>query len=782
MASTPSGGEAVESILRIRWVTWSPLPYWIDRFNALADSSGVELEVVFMRGSEASYAFKIDSSTWRFHSRVVDSRPGKAGFGRPSVMPRTLQSLARRSRGTHLVMPYADGTFLLAAAGSLVRGMPYSLFVASTANDSRSSGPLTEIIKRWIFRNADRCLVTGPLQADYVRGYHPRARISIIGNPVDVSRFAIAETGDAKRRTRVRGELGWSDRTVIGYVGRLSPEKDLPTLITAASTLTEKGLPVTVAMAGSGPAETSLRRQSSELSTDVRFLGFLDGLELGDFYRSIDIFCLPSASEPWGLVVNEAMAMGVPVVITDRAGARSLVEDGTSGLIFPAGNVSALAHQLERLVRSSTTRKDLANAAFRSIGAHTVSAWTRAVVASLSSDPATLQVPTLMRNRSSRLSMRLTTIWSTYGDYHVARVKALEQQGFNVVPFARCDNDPEYPFFAAKPDALVVVNRGSCNRVRPIRSLWRTWRLLRRNLPDVVLTAGYETTESLAALVYARTTRRKGGCRPTIVLMSDNRAEDHSRNRLVERVKSLYVRAFDGFLTSGSAARDYLHQLGVPARRIELGYACVDNERIKALVEHRRAAVSETRLGVGCFLCIARLVEKKNVLGIIRAYNSFVGCLPASEVAMPLVICGAGPERIGIERLVDQLGLAGSVRLIGEVRGLESMAEHLANCRALILASGSNETWGLVVNEAMAASCPVIVSKQSGCARDLVEEGVNGFTFDSSDSAELARHMLWVQTNQGRLDAMGRRSREIIDRFSPEHFAQSATKLVMESA
>ena len=178
------------------------------------------------------------------------------------------------------------------------------------------------------------------------------------------------------------------------------------------------------------------------------------------------------------------------------------------------------------------------------------------------------------------------------------------------------------------------------------------------------------------------------------------------------------------------------------------------------------------------FLCIARLVAKKNIPGLLRAYHSYLRWLPDSESPTSLVICGDGPERGAIEDLIRQLGLGDSVSLVGQVQGIEAIAGQLAKCKALVLASTSDETWGLVVNEAMAAGCPVLVSRQCGCARDLVEPDVNGFTFDGQDSDALARHMLWIHLHVDRLEPMGRKSKEIVDRFSPARFAVSVFTLV----
>ena len=387
------------------------------------------------------------------------------------------------------------------------------------------------------------------------------------------------------------------------------------------------------------------------------------------------------------------------------------------------------------------------------------------------------QASTISTMTPASSGLRVVTIWSTYGDYHIARLAALAKYGFQVVPFARCEYDKKYPFFQAKPASLVVINRGSADRIRQVMSLWRTWRLLRIHQPDIVVTSGYERFESLAACLYARTSRRGRRRRPVVVLLVNNRAEDHPRRKPVERVKAAYLNVFDGFLASGSDTRDYLARLGVPSSKIEFGLNCVDNDEIAMLVAKHRVVIEAADRKVGYFLCIARLVAAKNIRGVLNAYHSYRRKLSDSAVPTPLVICGEGPERGAIEGLIQQLGLGELVTLLGEIEGLEAVAQQLAGCIALVLASTSNETWGLVVNEAMAAGCPVLVSRQCGCARDLVEHGANGFVFDGQDSDELAGHLLWIHTNHEMLAAMGSRSKEIVRQFAPERFAVSTAKL-----
>ena len=89
-----------------------------------------------------------------------------------------------------------------------------------------------------------------------------------------------------------------------------------------------------------------------------------------------------------------------------------------------------------------------------------------------------------------------------------------------------------------------------------------------------------------------------------------------------------------------------------------------------------------------------------------------------------------------------------------------------------------SETWGLVVNEAMASGLPVIVSKQCGCAADLVRDGINGYTFDAHSIEELASIMLKVVSENCDLKAMGRAGKEIMKQWGPERFAEGLVRAV----
>jgi glycosyltransferase involved in cell wall biosynthesis len=133
------------------------------------------------------------------------------------------------------------------------------------------------------------------------------------------------------------------------YAGRLDAEKGLDVLLRAFARV-----PGELLLAGSGRDEGRLRAMAPDR---VRFLGPLDRDELVRWYAAADAFVLPSRSEPWGMVLNEAAAAGLPLVATEEAGAaRDLVENGVNGFRVPAGNEDALATALRRIAEDARFR------------------------------------------------------------------------------------------------------------------------------------------------------------------------------------------------------------------------------------------------------------------------------------------------------------------------------------------------------------------------------------------------------------------------------------------
>jgi glycosyltransferase involved in cell wall biosynthesis len=147
--------------------------------------------------------------------------------------------------------------------------------------------------------------------------------------------------------------------------------------------------------------------------------------------------------------------------------------------------------------------------------------------------------------------------------------------------------------------------------------------------------------------------------------------------------------------------------------------------------------------------------------------------------AWDLVLLGDGELRAQVQRKILQLGISDAVWLpgfqqYGNLPGVYGLAGAFVHASTV-------EQWGLVVNEAMAAGLPVLVSDRCGCVPDLVQYGVNGFTFDPYDVEALANLMFHVSSDACDRAAMGRASQSIISQWTPEVFALNL-ELAVEAA
>jgi len=143
---------------------------------------------------------------------------------------------------------------------------------------------------------------------------------------------------------------------VIGCAGGLTEQKGHQHLIEATALLRQRGLDVTVLLAGTGELERDLRDRVARLGLNdcFRFLGFVE--EMKRFYASIDIFALPSLWEGFGYVLSEAMSMRLPVVAFEASNIPEVVAHGASGLLVPPRDFVAFADALEKLVQDDALR------------------------------------------------------------------------------------------------------------------------------------------------------------------------------------------------------------------------------------------------------------------------------------------------------------------------------------------------------------------------------------------------------------------------------------------
>ena len=346
--------------MKVALLTEIPAPYRIPLFNALAER--VELRVLFLAERDPRRPFydaHVDER--RYDHRVLRGFQLRRG-GRWLVLNAgVLRELRRFRPDAVAVGGWNQPAFWLALLYCRLLRIPLLVWIESTARDARSEARVLAFARRTMLRGAAGAFVPGRASAEYARSLGVET-IETAPNAVDARVFERAAVDRSARAT-----------CTFLYAGRLDPEKGLDVLLEAF-----RESPGELVLVGSGSDESRLRGLAGDR---VRFEPPRDRDGLLELYAAADVFVLPSRSEPWGMVLNEAAAAGLPLVATDESGAaHDLVEEGANGFRVPAGDVEALRDRLRQLAGDPELRAR-AGARSRELAArYTPEAWADGVV------------------------------------------------------------------------------------------------------------------------------------------------------------------------------------------------------------------------------------------------------------------------------------------------------------------------------------------------------------------------------------------------------------------
>ena len=227
--------------------------------------------------------------------------------------------------------------------------------------------PLT----RWIYRHADAIVVYGEHVKRYLMSLNTtNEKIFVAAHAVDNSQYN-RKIGEAEIAA-LRDRLGLGDHKIVLYLGRLEDEKGVEYLINAFALV--KADNVVLLIVGDGSVKKRLVGLAQELgiAAKTRFAGYASPEEAINYYALADVLVLPSVTTPrgketWGLVVNEAMNQGLPVIATEAVGAAAggLVQAGVNGLIVPERDSNGLAEAMARILTDGKLREHLSTNARR---------------------------------------------------------------------------------------------------------------------------------------------------------------------------------------------------------------------------------------------------------------------------------------------------------------------------------------------------------------------------------------------------------------------------------
>jgi glycosyltransferase involved in cell wall biosynthesis len=275
-----------------------------------------------------------------------------------------------------IVYGYAYLSFWLAILAAKSTHIPLILVTDATRLVRQDGRKWKIFLKRLllprIYRLADIVCAASSAAIEFLRSLGiPEDRIVLCHNTVDNDYFAQATAKVNRIEVRQRWNIP-DDAVVILFCGKLVPWKRPQDVLRAFAAINQQpqvvSNPVYLIYAGEGILRQSLEVEAKSLGvTDrVRFLGFVNQSRLPEVYVASDLLVLPSEYEAWGLVVNEAMVCGLPVIVSDRVGAgRDLVRSGETGEIYPVGDVAALSDLLRRLLADPMQLKRMGEAARR---------------------------------------------------------------------------------------------------------------------------------------------------------------------------------------------------------------------------------------------------------------------------------------------------------------------------------------------------------------------------------------------------------------------------------
>ncbi len=386
--------------------------------------------------------------------------------------------------------------------------------------------------------------------------------------------------------------------------------------------------------------------------------------------------------------------------------------------------------------------------------------------------------------------MKAAIIFDNFGPYHLARIRAAAQ-ACDLTAIEIAGRSAEYAWDGRDQvqsgegeglKCITLFQQGTSHGAGSREIAGRIESALDNISPLAVFIPGWSSPAAFAALNWC--VRRQ----VPAIMMSESTAWDDTRISWREAVKRRLVGLCRSALVGGLSHEDYIVKLGMLREQVFLGYDAVDNQYFSQEAEKSRMAQEVIRekfaLPRSYFLASARFIEKKNLPRLLKAYAGYRQ-LAAEEDSggtkppWDLVLLGDGELRASLLELRASFSLENCVHLPGFIQ-YPDLPAYYGLAKAFIHAS-TTEQWGLVVNEAMASGLPVLVSNRCGCAANLVQDGVNGFTFDPSETQELVQLMMRISAPGFPLAELGEASRMIISDWGTERFG-SGVKAAVDCA
>lgn len=290
--------------------------------------------------------------------------------------------------------------------------------------------------------------------------------------------------------------------------------------------------------------------------------------------------------------------------------------------------------------------------------------------------------------------------------------------------------------------------------------------------PDIVIAGAIAFPSGATAVRWARQRKRP------VIIMDDVRVKDVPRSKLVNWVKKRIYANVDALFTSAPTHISDYKFWGVSEDKMFFSVNVVDNTFFKVRSDNARQNATVIRnkynLPERFFLGVGRQIPKKNWITLIEAFS--VAVQKINNDGWGLVLIGEGPDAPQLKKIASQ---SNAQVMLLPFQDQETICQFYGLAECFVLPSIYGETWGNVINESMACSLPIIISRECGCSDTLVRDDYNGWNFDPYDQNQLTQLLVkFMRLPDNERKKMGERSLDIIADWDLDRFYKSAWQAV----
>jgi glycosyltransferase involved in cell wall biosynthesis len=598
----------------------------------------------------------------------------------------------------------------------------------------------------------------------------PPRKVEIVANGVDLEELNRHDW--ATERAKHRAALGLEHHQVcVGFLGRLAPQKDLPTLLRAFATVLKTARrEALLILVGSGPNEPTLRRLATDLQID-KSVRWVRAVETPAIAAAFDIFALSSLYEGLPNSLLEAMALRLPCVVTKTGGAADLVRSGVNGFVVPVSDPGSLSIALSTLVDDAALRDEFGGASAALVEPFDIVHTTGVMLQTLAVRHRASAPPPMNPSADAETIptghlriLQFVESAATGVGRHVADLTQQLLDRGHEVHLIHSSTNMDSRFGAAlgrlKPKCKTTAMAMHHN-VHPgdAALILRLRKYLHDEGPFDVIHC-HSSKAGVVGRLAAVGTGTAAIYTPH-ALYTMNPSISALRRKIAKGVEVILARSSARVIAVSEEEYRHARQIGIPENRlarvpngVPVPRRNLDKAR-KALATGRR----EVRIGF-----VGRLVPQKAVDHLLKAFALMRANLPATAPTL-LLIAGDGPLADPLRALSHSLGIEDSVKWLGDVN-----ADHILSHLDVFAIPSDYEGFPYVILEAMLEGLPIVSTNVGGTA-ELVRTGVNGLVVPRRDVPAFANALAALAADADLRRRMGKASHGVVKEFSTERMA-----------